>query len=120
MRSRLRPLYGPFLLNAAWIVCDLYRRGDTWAMRASNRCSIAAIVLLCLGLWRLVNRMGMFTSLHYGYHKLWEIIRMKDYSHSKSLYATLSDYAAAHPYQKRYWPYLVLAALDTVLALLLA
>ena len=80
--------------------------------------SVAGILLLVVGLFRLVNRMGQFDSIRYGFKKYIEVIRTKDYVHSKSKYPSLADYKAQHPYQKPCLPFL--AAADLVIALLLA
>ena len=82
--------------------------------------SVAGILLLVVGLFRLVNRMGQFDSIRYGFKKYIEVIRTKDYVHSKSKYPSLADYKAQHPYQKPCLPFLAAAAADLVIALLLA
>ena len=39
--------------------------------------SIAGMLLLVVGLFRLVNRMGQFDSIRYGFKKYMEVIRTK-------------------------------------------
>ena len=82
--------------------------------------SIAGMLLLVVGLFRLVNRMGQFDSIRYGFKKYMEVIRTKDYVRSKSKFPSLADYKAQHPYQKTYLPFLAAAAVDLIVSLLLA
>lgn len=82
--------------------------------------SIAGMLLLVVGLFRLVNRMGQFDSIRYGFKKYMEVIRTKDYVRSKSKFPSLADYKAKHPYQKTYLPFLAAAAVDLIVSLLLA
>ena len=82
--------------------------------------SIAGMLLLVIGLFRLVNRMGQFDSIRYGFKKYIEVIRTKAYLRSKSKYPSLADYKAQHPYQKPCLPFLAAAAADLIIALLLA
>ena len=82
--------------------------------------SIAGMLLLVIGLFRLVNRMGQFDSIRYGFKKYMEVIRTKDYVRSKSKFPSLADYKAQHPYQKMYLPFLAAAAVDLIVSLLLA
>ena len=80
---------------------------------------VAGILLLVMGLFRLVNRMGQFDSIRYGFQKYLEVIRTRDYVRSKSKFPSLADYKARHPYQKAYLPFLAAAAVDIALSLLL-
>ena len=81
---------------------------------------VAGMLLLVMGLFRLVNRMGQFDSIRYGFQKYLEVIRTRDYVRSKSKFPSLADYKARHPYQKAYLPFLAAAAVDIALSLLLA
>lgn len=89
------------------------------ARTLSDALSIAGLVLLVAGLFRLVCRMGQFDSTRYGIRKFFEVIRTKNYVHSKSELPSLAQFKAEHPYRKKYLPLLMAAAVDLILALLL-
>lgn len=111
------------LLGASALVAVIYPpvAGLDYTARAlSDALSIAGLVLLIVGLFRLVCRMGQFDSTRYGFRKFIEVIRTKDYVHSKSQLPSLAQYKAEHPYRKKYLPVLAAAAVDLLLALLLA
>ncbi len=84
----------------------------------SDGLAIAGVLCLVTGLFRLVNRMGLFDSTRYGFKKLVELIRTRDYVPSRSAYPSLADYKEKHPYEKTYLPFLAAAAADMLLALL--
>lgn len=95
--------------------------GLAYSRRAvADGLSIAGMLLLIVGLFRLVNRMGQFDSIRYGFKKYLEVIRTKDYVHSKSKFPSLADFKAQHPYRKKYLPFLAAAAADLLAASLLA
>lgn len=79
--------------------------------------TVAAMLLLCFGLFRLVGRMGQFDSTRFGYRKLGEIIKNKKFVSSDSEYATLADYRKAHPHEKPFLPLLAAAAIDFLAAI---
>lgn len=85
----------------------------------SDGLSIAGILLMVAGLFRLVNCLGQFDSTRYGYKKLIEVIRTKNYVRSQSKLPSLAEYKKQHPYKKRYLPLLAAAVIDIVAALLM-
>ncbi|MEG2203686.1 MAG: DUF3899 domain-containing protein [Oscillospiraceae bacterium] len=85
----------------------------------SDGLAIIGVIYLVIGLFRLVNRMGLFDSTRFGYKKLLELMRTKDYVPSRSELASLADYKEKYPYQKKCLPFLAAAALDILAALLL-
>lgn len=76
----------------------------------------AGLVLLAVGLFRLTGSLGIFDSTRYGWKKLVEIIRTRDYTHSRSELPSLAEYKRTHPYQRPYIPFLAAAVLDLTAA----
>lgn len=95
--------------------------GTAYSRRSlSDGLTTAGLVLLIAGLWRVVGRLGMFDSTKYGWKKFVEVIRTKNYVHSRSELPSLVDYKRKNPYRKTYLPLLAVAALDLAAAALIA
>ena len=111
------------LLGASALVAAVYpaAAGLGYTARSlADALAIAGLVLLIVGLFRLVCRLGQFDSTRYGFRKFIEVIRTKNYVHSQSKLPSLAQFKAEHPYRKKYLPLLIAAAVDLLLALLLA
>ena len=58
----------------------------------SDGCAVVGLIFLVFGLFRLVKRLGFFDSTEYGWKKLIEIIRHKQYSKEGSEVGSFLDY----------------------------
>ncbi len=107
--------------SALWALCFPMLAGAAYSRRSlSDGLTTAGLVLLIAGLWRVVGRLGMFDSTKYGWKKFVEVIRTKNYVHSRSELPSLVDYKRKNPYRKTYLPLLAVAALDLAAAALIA
>lgn len=82
----------------------------------SDGLTLAGLVLLAAGLFRLVNRLGQFDSTKYGWKKFWEVIRTRDYVRSRSQLPSLAEYKRTCAPPKGCLPLLAAAALDLAAA----
>lgn len=123
--GKVRPgwaLAGAVLAGSAlWALCFPLLVGTPHSRRSiSDGLTTAGLFLLIIGLSRVVGRLGLFDSTKYGWRKFVEVIRTRDYIHSRSKLPSLADYKRKNPYKKMYLPFLAGAALDLAAALLLA
>lgn len=81
--------------------------------------TIAGLLLLTVGLFRLVRWLGLFDSTLFGWKTFLATIQAKSDLHGTLKRSSLAEYKQTHPYQKKYLPFLAAAALDLVAAALL-
>ena len=86
----------------------------------SDALAVGGLLLVVVAMWRVVNRLGFFESTKYGYGKLVEIIRTKNYTRSQSSLGTYSDYLGAERTNKPVLSILVISVLMLVGSALLA
>lgn len=86
----------------------------------SDALTVAGLVYLVWGLWRLVDSMGFFDSSKWGLRKLIEIIKTRNYSGEGSSVGTYIDYLTDKKQGKPFKSIVFLAVVLLVAAQVLA
>lgn len=81
--------------------------------------SVIGLIYLIIGLFRYVNKLGLFNSTKYGFIKFWEIMFSNECTEEKSDVKTYNDYLAELEYNKKYGPYLLVALINIIISTLI-
>jgi len=109
----------PLIIGAVTtgLMLFIYRRVSP--VDLSNACTIAGIVLLCIGGFRLISRSGFFDLPTFGVKKFWEVVTHRDYGSEPSPLGDFQDYLLREKKKSAVLEYLLTGVLFLITAALL-
>lgn len=110
----------PSLLAPALIIgLCLIKGWDINARHIKDSLGAVGLAFLLFGGSRFVMNTGFFASTKFGYQKLLEIIRRKDYTKEASKLRNMGSFMAEYTYKKPFLPSLTLGVALIVLSLII-
>lgn len=107
-----------FLPSAAF--CLMLYHQSSIPRLLSDIFSVAGLLCMLLGLWRLTRKLGLFDGIIYSFKKLYEVAHTKEYNPRDSEIGQRHEYFLSHPYTRRWHEPLAACGLYFALALALA
>lgn len=98
-RLVIRKLVIGFLISTAYL---LILNGKTTLLNISNSLFIVGMVYLIIGLFRLTKKLELYNFIAFGWKKMIEIIKNKDYSSSESKSGDYYTYTNSQIYDKSF------------------
>lgn len=88
-------------------------------VNVANSLTIFGLAYLIFGLFRIVMKSGLFNLPAFGFKKVFEVIKTRNYSGKDSELGSYMDYLENNSYEKSYLEFIIIGSLFLILSILI-
>ena len=94
----------------------LYRHTPTIGRGLSDGISIAGVLMILTGIYRMVSRGGMFDKTRYHLKKMFVVAKSRDREQAQADFPDFEEYRVENPYRKVFLPFFLVSIIDFALS----